>query len=129
MHLEFNNALSISIPSDVKRTWTCTHHSVMSRTVREAKQFFTLLSNSNRRQQKALIKTASRQQLLALKEIVVNLLQGNVPLSPNQKDSLKKYKRALRHIANKYLSREKIATYIDVIVKVLIAILPFILTL
>ena len=47
----------------------------------------------------ALIRTLSKDQTIVIREIIVNLLQGNLNLSENVKKQLKKYRTTLRQIA------------------------------
>ena len=56
------------------------------------KHFLLTLLRAKPGQQILLLKTADKQQLLALKELAVNVLSGNIELSASQKDRLKKYK-------------------------------------
>lgn len=45
--------------------------------------------------------------LKALREICINLLQGNIELTANEKEKLKRYKNALRSLADGQLSKRK----------------------
>lgn len=53
---------------------------------------------SHRRQ---LLSELDCRDIQALSEICLNLLKGNIPLTPALYDSLKKHKRTIRYIANK----------------------------
>lgn len=53
---------------------------------------------------KAILKHATESQITLLREIIVNLLIGNLPLSGNNKSKLKKYKKKLRNLNNNSLS-------------------------
>ena len=71
----------------------------MQRVKRNAK-FIQLLTDSkfSPAQCKTLIKTASKDQILTLAEILVNLLQGHLKVSAQQTSELSKYKRFLRKV-------------------------------
>jgi len=101
----------------------------MSQTVRDAKEFISLLAKSKRGKQRALIRIASKGEILAIKELLVNLLHGNIPLTPDQRAALEKYKYKLRTLAQKHLSKAKLLLYLTVISKVLSCIVPFLVAL
>ena len=68
----------------------------------EGKHFLLTLLRAKPTQQVLLLKTADKEQLLALKELAVNVLHGNIELSATQNYWLKKYKDFyLRFIRNK----------------------------
>lgn len=94
--------------------------------LREASDFWSLLARGERGQQIALIKTASRKQILVLKEIVVNLLRGNIDIPAQQKSKLQKYKSFLRNFARKHVSKKSILASLRVIVQLLVCVLPLI---
>ena len=76
------------------------------------KHFLLTLLRAKPGQQILLLKTADKQQLLALKELAVNVLSGNIELSASQKDRLKKYKDFyLRFIPNKKSYRNTLHQY------------------
>ena len=101
----------------------------MSRLVRKSKDYLLLLSKSAKRQLKPLITLADKDQVKAIKELVVNLLHGNIPLSPRQKAKLACYKKVLRNIAGRIAPPPEIIKRIAVIVQLLIIIQPFLQTL
>lgn len=78
----------------------------MSTTLKKAKYFILLLldKNTSKYQSRALLETASGDQVNALSEIFYNLQQGGLPLSPILKDTLKKRQRVLSKLGNKKIS-------------------------
>ncbi len=97
----------------------------MSALVKECAAYLRLLSSTVRTQRKALLKTATRRQILAIKEIFVNLLRGNVPLSSQQKKTLSRHAKKIRQLATTRLTKEKLMTYLSVVSQVLSCIVPF----
>lgn len=55
------------------------------------------------KQRKAILQTISGVQLKAIGEIIHNVLKGNVPLSSEQEDYLKKHRSVLYVIADRKL--------------------------
>ena len=53
------------------------------------------------KQRKATIETASRAQILALAEVVLNMLKGNIPILDNHVKSLARYKKDLRILGSR----------------------------
>ncbi|KAJ8018732.1 hypothetical protein HOLleu_43117 [Holothuria leucospilota] len=51
-----------------------------------------------------ILKKADRNLILCLCECALNVLYGNVPLTENQKKTLKRYRRTLRLLADKKVS-------------------------
>ena len=72
-------------------------HIDMIRVKRNA-YFIQFLLRATERQRKFLLKTASKDQVLAVTEIIINLIQGHFNLSSTQRTSLAKYKRGLRKV-------------------------------
>lgn len=56
---------------------------------------------------KSLIKTAGSGDILTLSECAKNLLLGNIPMTQNQKNKLKKYKNKIKILALKKNSISK----------------------
>jgi hypothetical protein len=63
--------------------------------------FLRLLHNTNSRQRKELIRTASKDQILSVCECAFNILRKNVELNPYQIKQLRKAKRIVYTIADK----------------------------
>ena len=64
------------------------------------KSYWDVLSHAHPRIKKELLKHATKSQRKALIQMIVNIVRGNVPLSMNQKNNLKKHKNKLRKICN-----------------------------
>lgn len=60
--------------------------------------FLRVLSHSSPTQKRALLRTANKGQILALCEVCLNVLSGNVPC---QVKKLHKYRNILRKVAKK----------------------------
>lgn len=97
----------------------------MSRTVRQAKQFLLVLTGLSKVQQKFLLKTATSNHVHALRELAVNLLEGNIPIGSINLGKLRKHKTFLRTFAQKTLGRNTLEKYSHVIVLILKLIRPF----
>ena len=59
------------------------------------------MQTTEKKQQKALLKTATDCQIRILSEIVLNLLAGNIPISEKTKQNLKKHKEKLRKLSDR----------------------------
>ena len=53
------------------------------------------------KQRQAVIKIATQDQVLAVSEIILNTLSGNIPLSPQSVKDLTPYKKDLRRAGSK----------------------------
>jgi hypothetical protein len=65
------------------------------------KDFLNLLANAKPKYRKSLIKSADKQFIKAICEGTLNLLNGNIPLSEEDKILLNKYKSKLRKLIKK----------------------------
>ena len=65
---------------------------------------FKWLKNAKPNKIKTFIKSADNKFIKTVCECSLNVLRGNVPISNKHKQSLKKYKKDLRHLANKKVS-------------------------
>ena len=72
----------------------------MSKTVKNQTDFLKVLCKASQKQCKGIIEDASEQLIYAICECILNCLKGNVPLSPAQKQKLKRYKTKLRSTAD-----------------------------
>lgn len=79
----------------------------MSLRMRKNAHFLSTLAKANRRQQKGIIEGASNDLIHCLCECAVNVLKGNVPLSPSQKRKLSQSKTHLRSLADKTVGTAK----------------------
>lgn len=76
----------------------------MSKIIKE-KEYLTLLAKTkNRKKRAALIDLATANEINALSELIVNILNANVPLNPKTKTRLVRYKTDLRELCKKTLS-------------------------
>ena len=73
--------------------------------------FLKLVSESTPRQRKALLKSASPAQKLALIELVHNFLKGSILVASEIKDSLSKHKHVLRVLSKK--SSQKSSFFVE----------------
>lgn len=62
------------------------------------KHFLYLLCNSPRKVQNTLVKNATKSQIFAICEIVLNILKGNLKLPDEQIQKLQKKKKLLRDL-------------------------------
>ena len=60
-----------------------------------------VLKKASPRLRKAIIDNSENDLILALCEIISNVLTGNVQLNPNQKKKLNVHKKSLRLLANR----------------------------
>ncbi len=81
----------------------------MSKTINRVKHFVLLLldKSTSKEQAKALLETATLDQVNAVSEITYNLLSGNLPLNSKVNSILKKRKRVLNKLANKSISQKE----------------------
>lgn len=93
--------------------------------MRQAKQFLLALLSLSKVQQKALLKTADKKQRLALRELVANLLAGNIPIGTKRVSILNKHKHVLRKLAKKNLSNPALLKCAHIIVLFVKLIRPF----
>lgn len=70
----------------------------MSR-IRENKSLLYSLQSAKPKLFKSIIENSNRELILAICEIIFNILQGNVQLNTHVRDKLKRYKKTLRCIA------------------------------
>lgn len=78
----------------------------MSKNVKQQLAFIKLLAGSApTAQRKLLLETITKDQLLALSEIALNLLSGVLVLSPSNKKKLSKHKNFIRLLSDKKISR------------------------
>lgn len=71
------------------------------------KNFLQLLTNSNKKIQKSLIKNATKDQIKAICEVVLNLLSGNIKLSQEDHSKLYKKRNSLRELVKKQSIKKK----------------------
>lgn len=70
--------------------------------------FLNFLCICNARQRKSIIGLASKDEILALTECCINILNGNVNLTDSERKSLRKHRKYIREISNKIpISRKR----------------------
>ena len=68
--------------------------------------FLTLLTGALPQQRKALLSTASLDQVDCICEITLNVLTGNLTVDKSDLEKLKKHKKRLRQLTQKSVSRK-----------------------
>ena len=76
----------------------------MSGRIAQQSPFLKLLYDCSPTQRKALIESASREQLEALSQIALNILRGNLSVSETHKKKLKEYKDVIRSLGSRSVS-------------------------
>ena len=80
----------------------------MSKLVKKHTSYLRLFSDTTSKlQRQALLDTITDDQLRALSEVTINLLQGILPITAAQKEKLGKYKKLLRLIGDPSVSLKK----------------------
>lgn len=100
-------------------TSPCSSVDRMNRAVRSHLSFLNFLRTATNVQRKAILQTASREEIDAVSEIVVNILKGVINLSLREKTTLRKYRSALHQIANSSASLKSRKKFLVKINKVL----------
>ena len=92
--------------------------------------FLELLSckQCSKEQIRLMLKTITRSQMKAIREIILNVIKGSIPLQRDEKDKLQQYAGNLRLLAKKTTTFKKSKELIGLpLLKVLINItLPYI---
>lgn len=76
----------------------------MSKAVRSHLSFLNFLRTATNAQRKAVLQVASREEIDALSEIILNILKGIVNVSLQEKAALRKRRAVLQQIASPYAS-------------------------
>ncbi len=63
--------------------------------------FLRVLKKANPKQRKAIIHEGNNDLILCLCEVIDNILEGTIKLSPKQKKEVSKYKKVLRQLVDK----------------------------
>ena len=79
----------------------------MSAKIRKFTPHLKILATSRPKVCKVLLKSASGDLIKCLCECVLNVIKGNVPLTPAQKRRLKRHKKDLRFLAKRNSSLTK----------------------
>ena len=69
--------------------------------------FLRLLTRSSAKRRKVLLRQASKKELIALFEICLNIIKGNIPLNSTQFKKLEKHQRVIRTLSDKKGGIEK----------------------
>ena len=98
--------------------------------IKENADFIKATTVAHPQQCKALLETAKHTQLDAICEILLNIVNGVVPLKQAVYDKAERYKKVLREIVTKCSSkavrRELMLKYFRILQKLLAAALPVI---
>ena len=73
----------------------------MQKRLRQHLPFLQFLLDSQLKQRKSVLQSSTPDQVKILSEIVQNLLEGNIPLTPKQKRMLKPHERNFVKVAGK----------------------------
>lgn len=80
-------------------------HGLADSSLIEGNIHFLILSadagKSSQQQRRALLTTANKQQITCLVEVAFNILYGNIDLTADDKQRLKRYRRQLRRLVSK----------------------------
>lgn len=79
----------------------------MNSLIKNEKYFILFLLTTNRKQQKALLRTITKSQLQALVQIVYNIIHGFRSLPENDKKKLQRFRSVIRKFVSKRLSISK----------------------
>jgi len=74
---------------------------------RQTTAFLKLLHRCPPNQRKALVQYITDEQMDALSQIAVNILQGNIPITEDYKKKLRRYRDVIRSIASKQVGRAR----------------------
>lgn len=72
--------------------------------VSEQRAFLEILGTKNKKMRKAVLENCNPEEMNALCELCLNILDGHVPLKRQQKEMLCRYKSILRVLADKKVS-------------------------
>ena len=79
----------------------------MSARIKKKAHVLTALAKSDPRVRQAILLGFDKELIKCISECALNILKGNVPLKPNEKKALGKYKNKLRQIVDKKTSLKK----------------------
>ena len=79
----------------------------MTRRILRNKTFLEDVGRSNAIRRKKLIRKATKDNIDALSEVALNTLLGNVPLSPQHKQKLRRHRFSIRNLAKKISLKKK----------------------
>ena len=76
----------------------------MTSSLKKYSDHLRVLARGTPSMQKAVIKNADSGLIKCISECALNILKGNVPISPHQKSKLTRYKKDLRSLAQRRVS-------------------------
>jgi len=79
----------------------------MTKRIMRNKDFLRNVSRSKSFRRKVLIKKATKDNIDALSEVALNTLLGNVPLTGQHKQKLRRYRFKIRNLAKKFSLKKK----------------------
>ena len=79
----------------------------MDRIRRQRPFLQAIVSSANRNRRKDFIKHANKDQVNAIREIILNLLKNNVPVTPVTMARLRPYRQTLHRIGSRSVSLKK----------------------
>lgn len=75
--------------------------------IAKQKSILEVLKAANPRLRQSILYNCDDKTICALVEIIHNLLQGRIPLGPNQKKRLQKYKKKFRYLTERCIKKNK----------------------
>lgn len=76
--------------------------------ISKQQSFLEVLRTAKPKLRKLLLQNCDDKVICALVEIIHNLLQGHIQLSPNQKKKIQKYKKLFRQLSQKCVKKKNI---------------------
>lgn len=102
----------------------------MSKRIQKHVHFLMLLADTEAplAQKRSLINQATPNQLLALKEVIVNLVVGNIPLSESQKQKFREHKKLIEDWGDTEFDKPSLVKKIDIVILIFSVARPYIST-
>ncbi len=100
----------------------------MSKTIQQTEDFFILLLSTSKFQARALLETATPPQVLAVREVIANILNPDLKLTPTTRELINKRRRILKSIVDKHSPALKIANHSRLVLDTLLAVRSLILS-
>ena len=88
------------------------------------KDFLLSLTKLTLSQLRKISSKFSRSQIKAIREVVLNLVSGNIPVDEKDKRTLSHYKKFLRELARRNIKRSKFSRYCRALLVLLKAAAP-----
>ena len=90
------------------------------------KHLLLYLAEASEKQFRSFIKISDRQQILALREVVANLLKGNIPIDDKDRKALRRQRIFLRQLVEKGANPKDLSSKTKVLKKILSLAKPII---